>query len=181
MRIIGVDHATIHGGIAMLESRWMRTNADLAFVFHDTINLKDFETSPMYAMFNIVDAYIHENKPDVIALEKPMSLRNGDTARKLIEVYSAAKLAAEHADVEVIEVTPQLAKMYTAGHAAAEKDDVARALEARFDLAYDAIAIPVYYKDKKRKGQIRERLYDVSDACALCVAAAQIKAKELTA
>lgn len=171
MRILGIDHATIHGGMALLEGD--------KFTVLDEINLRDFEQwSPMYAMFNVVDVALANYWPTYIALEKPMALRNGDVARKLIEVYAACKLAAEIRDVPIIEVTPQLAKMYTAGHAGAEKDDVARALQARFGLEYDEIAIPVLYKDKKRKGQIRERLYDVSDACAVCVAAMEIKRRE---
>jgi len=172
MKILGIDHATVHGGLALMK--------DETFSIFEPINLKDFQnSSPMYAMFLLVNAYAESYKPDVIALEKPMALRNGDVARKLIEVYSAAKLAAEHSGVPVMEVTPQLAKMYTAGHAGAEKEDVARALQARFGLSYDEIAIPVLYKDKKRAGQVRERLFDVSDACALCVAAWEIKQKEV--
>lgn len=171
MKIFGIDHATVHAGAALLQ--------DGAFTLYEAINLKDFnQWSPMYAMFHLVGVYIDEHRPDVIALEKPMALRNGDVARKLIEVYSGAKLASEHAKVPVIEVTPQLAKMYVAGHAGADKEDVAMALQARFELDYDDIAIPILYKDKKRKGQVKERLFDVSDACALAVAAWEIKRKE---
>lgn len=171
MKILGIDHATVHAGMAVLE--------DGEFKEYKPINLKGFDNiTPMHGMFNAVTLFIKLLKPDLIALEKPMALRNGDVARKLIEVYAACKLAAEHNDIPVLEITPQLAKMYTAGHAGAEKDDVARALQARYGLPFDDIAIPVYYKDKKRKGQIKERLYDVSDACAICVAASEIKARE---
>ncbi|WAH35030.1 crossover junction endodeoxyribonuclease RuvC [Alicyclobacillus dauci] len=179
MKILGVDHATHHAGIALFESDWMNNDTDLAFVTFSAIDLSKCDESPMSAMFQIVKLWIFDHRPDVVALEKPMALRNGDVARKLIEVYAACKLAAEQSNVSVMELAPQLGKLHTIGHAGAEKEDVARALQARFDLDYDSIAIPVYYKDKKRKGQVRERLYDVSDACALCVAAAEIKAREV--
>lgn len=172
MKILGIDHATIHAGMAFLENG--------VFTQYKPINLKGFDDiTPMHGMFNAVTLFIKLFRPDLVALEKPMALRNGDVARKLIEVYAACKLAAEHNNTPVLEITPQLAKMYTAGHAGAEKDDVARSLEARFGLNFDDIAIPVLYKEKKRKGQIRERLYDVSDACAICVAASEIKAREM--
>ncbi|MDA8120716.1 MAG: crossover junction endodeoxyribonuclease RuvC [Gammaproteobacteria bacterium] len=169
--VLGIDHATVHAGIALMEND--------QFIRLQAVNAKGHEGSPMAVMYDTVRDWIETYHPDVVALEKPMALRNGDVARKLIEVYAACKLAAERSGVRVVEVTPQVAKQYTAGHGQAEKEDVARSLQARFGLEYDAIAIPVYYKDKKRKGQVRERLFDVSDACALCVAAREIVMHEV--
>lgn len=171
--ILGIDHATISAGYAIFDGTR----------FHDigVIHLPDFSGTPPYVLFTHTEELIDCHKPDLIALEKPMSNRNGDTTRKLTEAYMGAKLAAECHGVEVVEVTPKIAKMYTAGHGEAEKIDVARALVAQFKLDMDTIAPPVYYKrDSKRykKGQLRERLYDPSDAAALCVAAWQIRKSE---
>jgi len=171
MKILAIDHATVHGGSAVFDGT--------SFSEYEAIDLRDFPMwSPAYAMMQVVDVLIQNHKPDYVALEKPMAMRNAEVARKLIEVYAACKLAAEMHDVPVVEVTPQLAKMYTAGHARAEKEDVARAIQAQFKLPFDSIAPPVYYKDKKRKGQIKERLWDVSDSMAIAIAAKQILHKE---
>lgn len=172
MRILGIDHATVHGGMAVLLGD--------TFEYLEPVYLREFEQwSPEVAMFNVVDAHIDEFKPSVVALEKPMALRNGKVARMLIEVYTSAKLAAELRDIRIIEVTPQEAKLYTAGHGQAEKEDVARALVAQFKLDIDKVAPPVYYKTGKKKGQLKERLYDVSDAAALCIAAQQLMKRDV--
>lgn len=168
MRILGIDHATVHGGIAVLLGTSM-------FEALDPVDLRELDQwSPECAMLNVADTYIDQYKPAYVALEKPMALRNGKVARMLIQVYTGAKLAAELRGIPIIEVTPQEAKLYTAGHGQAEKEDVARALVAQFKLDIDMVAPPVYYKTGKKKGKLKERLYDVSDAAALCIAAQQI-------
>jgi len=168
MKILGIDHATVHGGLAVLVG-------DSEFACMDTIDLSEFEgMSPERAMFDVTDTYIEIYHPNCVALEKPMALRNGKIARMLIQVYTGAKLAAELRDVPVVEVTPQEVKLYTAGHGQAEKEDVARALVAQFGIPMDKVAPPIYYKTGKKKGQLRDRLWDVSDSMALAIAASRI-------
>lgn len=173
MSILGIDHATNKAGLAFL-------NDTQQFEELEPILLKEMDTwEPEHAMYNVVETAIEEYKPSYVALEKPMALRNGKVARILIQVYTGAKLAAQINGVRVIEVTPQEAKLYTAGHGQAEKEDVARALVAQFKLDIDKVAPPVYYKTGKKKGQLKERLFDVSDAAALCIAAQQILKREV--
>ena len=170
-RILGIDHATVHAGYAIFDGE--------QFERIGAIDLTKSEDSPSYALFRFTRHLIADYDISVVALEKPMAMKNGKTARMLIEAYTGAKLAAEHHGKEIAEVTPQLAKQYTAGHTQAEKEDVARALVAQFKLDIDVIAPPVYYKrPNKKAGQLRHRLYDPSDAAALCVAAWQIRKSE---
>ncbi len=132
------------------------------------------------ALHTSVHSLIAQYEPTIVALEEPMAMRSGKVARKLIQMYTAARLAAALKHIPILDITPQTLKLYTAGHGGAEKDDVARALCEHYGLDYDDIAVPMYYKTSKRKGDIKERLYDVSDACGLCVAAVRVLHYKLT-
>lgn len=81
-------------------------------------------------------------------------------------------LAALHLGVNIAEIRPSELKMQT-GKGNADKETVALEMQMLFDLDYDEIAVPVYYKrdDPKgryRVGDLKERLFDPSDAIALC-------------
>ena len=69
------------------------------------------------------------------------------------------------------------------GKGNADKETVAIEMQMLFDLDYDEIAIPVLYKrddpkGKYKTGDVRERLFDPSDAIALCWAYHQNSLKE---
>lgn len=167
VKVLGIDHATVHAGASVKQGA--------KFLCFDAIDLREYEdVSPMRALFDIVGNYIKHYKPDVCALEKPMDNRNGDTTRKLTEVYAACKLAVELHGIPVIEVMPNTAKLAVTGNGHAEKEDVARAIAMQFKLPLDAVAPPVYYVTGKKKGHLKDRLWDVSDSMAICVAAEQI-------
>ncbi len=147
----------------------------MVFEGHGLLDMTGF-THPevLRVLKNRAGRLIDQWNPDVVALEKPMAMRSGKVARLLIEMYAACEIAALERHKAIMPVTPQLAKLYAAGHGAADKEDVALALQAKYGLDYDEIAVPLYYKTGKRKGEVRERLWDVSDACALCVAAVEL-------
>jgi crossover junction endodeoxyribonuclease RuvC len=179
VKILGIDHGTRYAGWAVVSVG----RRGLTFKGYGLIDLTDHaHPEVLRELKRRAGQLIDQWMPDFVALEKPMAMRSGKVARLLIEMFASCELAALERYRSIIPVTPQLAKMYSAGHAGAEKEDVALALHARYGLEYDEIAVPVLYKSGKRKGQIRDRLFDVSDACALCVAAAELlKAKVETA
>lgn len=81
-------------------------------------------------------------------------------------------LAALHLGIKIREIRPSELKMQT-GKGNADKETVAMEMQMLFDLDYDEIAVPVFYKkdDPKGKykvGDVKERLFDPSDAIALC-------------
>lgn len=172
MRILGIDHGTRYAGWAVLDVK----GGKYEWLGYGLITLTAEVTldATLAALHTSVNGLIKQYEPNIVALEEPMAMRSGKVARMLIQMYTAAKLAAALRRIPIIQVTPQTLKLYTAGHGAAEKDDVARALVEHYGLDYDDIAVPVYYRTGKRKGQIKERLYDVSDACGLCVATVRI-------
>lgn len=172
MRILGIDHGTRYAGWAVLDVK----GGKYEWLGYGLITLTGEDTldATMGALHTSVANLIQNYEPTIVALEEPMAMRSGKVARILIEMYTTARLAAVLRHIPIIDVTPQKLKLYTAGHGGAEKDDVARALCEHYGLEYDEIAVPEYYKTGKRKGQIKGRLYDVSDACGLCVAAVRI-------
>ncbi|SIS88636.1 crossover junction endodeoxyribonuclease RuvC [Alicyclobacillus vulcanalis] len=172
MRILGIDHGTRYAGWAVLDVKgdkheWLGYGL-ITLTGEDTLD------ATMGALHTSVANLIQNYEPTIVALEEPMAMRSGKVARKLIQMYTAARLAAALKHIPILDITPQTLKLYTAGHGAAEKDDVARALVEHYGLDYDEIAVPEYYKSGKRKGELKGRLYDVSDACGLCVAAVRI-------
>lgn len=176
MRILGIDHATRNAGFAVYR--------DNEFFDFGPIQLSAEHPQVVAELYREVRGLIDEYEPDVVALEKPMAQRGGDVTRKLTEMYTACLLAAlegTQGATTVIEITPQQAKMFVGCNGNAEKDDVARALQLNWHLQYDDIAIPVHYATGKKKGHIKTRLYDVSDACALCIAADKILAERMQA
>jgi crossover junction endodeoxyribonuclease RuvC len=81
-------------------------------------------------------------------------------------------LAALHNRVPIAEIRPSELKMFT-GKGNADKETVATEMQMLFDLDYDKIAVPVLYKrddpkGKYNKGDLQQRLFDPSDALALC-------------
>ncbi|MOA01372.1 Holliday junction resolvase [compost metagenome] len=115
---------------------------------------------------------IKQEQPAVIILERPVHFKNANSVIALVGAYSMVTLAALHLGVKLAEIRPSELKMQT-GKGNADKQTVATEMQMLFDLDYDEIAVPVFYKkdDPKRKikaGDIKDRLFDPSDAIALC-------------
>lgn len=115
---------------------------------------------------------LQQEKPEVVILERPVHFKNANSVIALVGAYSMITLAALHLGVNIAEIRPSELKMQT-GKGNADKETVALEMQMLFDLDYDEIAVPVYYKrdDPKgryRVGDLKERLYDPSDAIALC-------------
>lgn len=165
MRIMGVDHGTNYAGWATMER-----GKPLDF------GLRDYTTIEMP---NVLDAVyqdtiglIKKHRPDIIVLERPVHFKNANSVIALVGAYSMVTLAALHIGVKMAAIRPSELKMQT-GKGNADKETVAVEMQMLFDLDYDEIAVPVYYKkdDPKKKikaGDLKGRLFDPSDAIALC-------------
>ncbi|SEB28045.1 crossover junction endodeoxyribonuclease RuvC [Paenibacillus sp. 276b] len=165
MKIMGIDHGTNYAGWAT-----MTKGKPIDF------GLKDYSKIPMPKVLNAIyqDNYdmIRSHKPDVVILERPVHFKNANSVIALVGAYSMVTLAALHNRVRIAEIRPSELKMFT-GKGNADKETVAVEMQMLFDLDLDKIAIPVYYKRDDRKGKykagdLKERLYDQSDALALC-------------
>lgn len=165
MKIMGIDHGTNYAGWAT-----MRNGEPIDF------GLRDYTEIKMPAVLDAIyqDTYqlIKQHRPDIVVLERPVHFKNANSVIALVGAYSMVTLAALHQGIRIAEVRPSELKLET-GKGNADKETVAIEMQMLFDLDYDAIAIPVLYQrdDPKReikKGDIKDRLFDPSDAIALC-------------
>jgi crossover junction endodeoxyribonuclease RuvC len=138
--------------------------------------LRDYSKISMPHVLDAIyqDSYglIQNEQPDVVVLERPVHFKNANSVLALVGAYSMVTLAALHMGKQIEGIRPSELKMET-GKGNADKETVALDMAMRFDLDFDQIAIPVLYKindpkGKYRIGDIMERLYDPSDAIALC-------------
>ncbi|MDQ0658787.1 crossover junction endodeoxyribonuclease RuvC [Paenibacillus sp. W2I17] len=165
MKIMGIDHGTNYAGWAT-----MTKGKPIDF------GLMDYSKIQMPKVLNAIyqDNYdmIRSHKPDVVILERPVHFKNANSVIALVGAYSMVTLAALHNRVQIAEIRPSELKSFT-GKGNADKETVATEMQMLFDLDYDKIAVPVLYKrnDPKGKykiGDIQQRLFDPSDALALC-------------
>lgn len=173
MKILAIDHGTRLVGWAVADGTTVHPCG--------LLRLEENYPQSLTALFGFVLSQLGEYHPDTVALEKPMSLRNGHIAQMLIEHYTACKLAAVMAHIPVMEIAPPTLKLIVTGVGNADKQAVADALVHKWGLRLDDIAPPELYKTGKRKGEVRKRNWDASDACALAIAAHVIREREAKA
>lgn len=175
MRILGIDHGTKHVGWAVADV----DDGQLGFYAYGNFELPRAYPEYIQVLRKQANAWMDEYKPHVVALEEPKSMRSGRVTMKLMECYFAVLFVAYDRRIPVLPITPQSLKIAVTGYGKAEKHEVAEALAKQYGLEYDEIAQPVYYRDKKRAGIVKERMYDTSDACGLCVAAFDVIRRNL--
>lgn len=166
MKILGIDHgtnyagwATMRGGKPLAYAQWDYSKVEMPFVlqriYRDVVDLVRIE------------------KPDAVVLERPVHFKNANSVIALVGAYSMVTLAVLHVGgVNLVEIRPTELKLQT-GKGNADKETVAMEMQMLFGLDYDEIAVPLMYRKDHPKGQyragdVKERLFDVSDAIALC-------------
>ncbi|SFF22654.1 crossover junction endodeoxyribonuclease RuvC [Paenibacillus algorifonticola] len=165
MKLLGIDHGTNYAGWAT-----MRDGKPLA------LGLFDYSAAAMPKVLNEIYqdsfALIGQEKPSVVVLERPVHFKNANSVLALVGAYSMVTLAALHQGVRIEGIRPTELKMQT-GKGNADKETVAVEMQMLFDIDYDKLAVPVLYKvndsrGKYKIGDVKERLFDPSDALALC-------------
>ncbi|RJG26679.1 crossover junction endodeoxyribonuclease RuvC [Paenibacillus thiaminolyticus] len=170
MKIMGIDHGTNYAGWATMVAGRPRN-----------FGIRDYTEIKMPAVLDAIyqDTYelLKRERPDVLVLERPVHFKNANSVLALVGAYSMVTLGALHLGIRIAEIRPTELKMHT-GKGNADKETVAVEMQMLFGLDYDDIAVPLFYqrddpKGKYKKGDIKERLYDPSDAIALCWACHQ--------
>lgn len=167
MKIMGIDHGTNYAGWATMERGWPTGYGYRDYTKIEMPNVLDAIYQDSYNM-------IKQEQPEVVVLERPVHFKNANSVLALVGAYSMVSLAALHLDVTIESVRPSELKKQT-GKGNADKETVALEMAMSFDIDFDTIAIPVYYttncpKGKYRIGDFKGRLFDPSDALALCSA-----------
>lgn len=123
--------------------------------------------SRFYDFYNTIDNIVLEYKPNVICLEKPMSMMNGNTSKTLIGYYSILKLIAYMRMVRISEIFPTSMKKLISGSGRAEKEEVANTIATKLKCHISEIVEYERYCVGKNKGSIKKVLYDISDSIGL--------------
>ncbi|AKG36121.1 crossover junction endodeoxyribonuclease RuvC [Paenibacillus durus] len=165
MKLLGIDHGTNYAGWATMEN-----GKPIEFGLRDYSKIKMPEV--LDAIYQDTFRMVEQEQPDLIILERPVHFRGSGVILALVGAYSMVTLAALHHGVQIREIRPSELKMQT-GKGNADKETVAVEMQMLFNLDYDELAIPVLYKkdDPKgryKKGDVQQRLFDPSDALALC-------------
>lgn len=165
MKIMGIDHGTNFAGWAT-----MRNSQPIGFGLRDYSNI----AMPMVLDAIYQDTYrmIEHEQPDIVVLERPVHFQNANSVLALVGAYSMVTLASLHLGRPIEGIRPSELKMQT-GKGNADKETVAIEMQMLFGLDYDEIAVPVLYKKdhpkgKYKAGDVKDRLFDPSDAIALC-------------
>ncbi len=172
-RILAIDHGSRLCGWAVAD--------DGAIQEFGLIRMETVYPRTLVELSRRVRSLLRDHEPDVVALERPMSLRGGHVAQVLIEHYAVCKLAALQAGISTQEVAPPTIKLIVAGAGNADKQTVAESLCIKYGLDLEDLCPAERYKAGARKGEVKTRAWDASDACALAVAAVEMLRRELTA
>jgi crossover junction endodeoxyribonuclease RuvC len=156
MIILGIDPGTAMLGYGGVE----RTGQRLRAVDFGVVSTPSEMPLPqrLAAIHAALDDIISLHRPALMAVERVYFSRNAQTAFAVGQSRGVALLAAAEHGVEVREATPNEVKVATAGHGAAEKDQVQRMVQVILQLpelpepddAADALAIAICVANRER-------------------------------
>lgn len=167
MNILAIDHGTRLMGFSFIEKGHPTA--------YGVYPMQSSYPQTMIELLQVVGGLIRHYAPQALATERPMSLRNGNIAQKLIEHYAMCKTAALMKNIPILEVAPPTLKLIVTGAGNADKQTVAESLCIQYGLDLDALCPAEYYKAGAKKGTVKSRLWDAADAVALGIAAYEIQ------
>lgn len=156
MKILGIDHGA-NSGYALIKN-------DNCIEIDSFMVTGKTQGDKFLNFYNKVNNIICRTKPNIIAMEKPMSFLNASTTRLLIGYYTVIQLLATVHEIKVIEVYPTSMKKKLTGSGKADKLEVCHSLMNRYLFSEDDLLEYEYFKRKKG---IKNTYYDKSDALAL--------------
>ena len=149
MRTLAIDPGYGRCGVAILE----KVGGKEVLLYSDCIETAAGDPFPdrLGAVIAACKKIIDEHSPTSIALEKVYFSNNQKTAMQVAEVRGALIGLAGMCDIPVAEYTPGQIKSAAAGHAQADKKQVAKMLhllvkidkKIKYDDEYDAIAVGI--------------------------------------
>lgn len=173
---MGIDHGTNYAGWATMQDG---RPIGLGLIDYTKVKMPKV----LDAIYQDACNMFERERPGIVVLERPVHFKNANSVLALVGAFSMVTLAAMHMRVEIAHIRPSELKKQT-GKGNADKETVAIEMQMLFGLNYDKLAVPVFYhrddpKGKYKRNDIQERLYDPSDALALCWAYHQLYLKQL--
>ena len=149
MIVLGIDPGTAHTGYGVVERRGSRLLA-----LDGGVITTRAESPPQFRLANIhrrVGELLDEHKVDVVSMEDVYFGRNVTSAFAVGQARGVVMLAAGQRRLACVSYTPQQIKYAVCGSGRAEKDQVARMVQALLNLeaptrpehAADALAIAI--------------------------------------
>lgn len=149
MKILGIDPGTATTGFGIVEKK----QSKLLSVDYGVISTpKNLDMSNrLLILYEDIKEIIDHHKPDVIAVEQLFFARNVTTAITVGQARGVVLLAAQKADLKIIEFTPLQVKQSVTGYGQATKKQVQEMVKKILDLsqipkpddAADALAIAI--------------------------------------
>lgn len=149
MKILGIDPGTATTGFGIVEKK----QSKLISVDYGVISTpKELDMSNrLLILYEDIKEIIDHYKPDIIAVEQLFFARNVTTAITVGQARGVVLLAAQKADLKIIEFTPLQVKQSVTGYGQATKKQVQEMVKKILDLsqipkpddAADALAIAI--------------------------------------
>lgn len=166
-RILGFDHGR-KSGLAIVEDGKYKISWNYELEHKEYADRLD-------EFYHYARKQLLKHKPDLLCIEKAQDMTNAVSARQLIGYYSVLLLLGKQLGIETLECHPMTVKKVIAGNGRADKEMMVQTLISKYNIPIEHIKIPVYYKKKGMEGQIKEYLYDGSDAVGLAFYGLQYK------
>jgi len=149
VKILGIDPGTATTGFGIVEKK----QSKLLSVDYGVISTpKNLDMSNrLLILYEDIKEIIDHHKPDVIAVEQLFFARNVTTAIAVGQARGVVLLAAQKADLTIVEFTPLQVKQSVTGYGQATKKQVQEMVRKILDLsqvpkpddAADALAIAI--------------------------------------
>lgn len=149
MRILGIDPGTATTGFGIVT----KENGKLTAVDYGVVSTsKELDMSNrLLIIFQDIEELIAKHQPDVVAIEQLFFARNVTTAITVGQARGVVLLAAQKADLKLIEFTPLQVKQSVTGYGQATKKQVQIMVQKILKLkvlpkpddAADALAIAI--------------------------------------
>jgi crossover junction endodeoxyribonuclease RuvC len=149
VKILGIDPGTATTGFGIVEKK----QSKLISVDYGVISTpKELDMSNrLLILYEDIKEIIDHHKPDIIAVEQLFFARNVTTAITVGQARGVVLLAAQKADLKIVEFTPLQVKQSVTGYGQATKKQVQEMVKKILDLsqipkpddAADALAIAI--------------------------------------
>lgn len=156
MIVLGIDPGSITLGWGVIQG----DNSKYNLVEYGTIksNKRERFSKRLLEIFEGVTNLIQRFKPDVLSVEETFYAVNVEVALKLGQVRGVVMIAAEKADVKIVEYPARLVKQTIVGYGNAEKRQVQEMVRILLKLnkipephdAADALALAICYFLRQR-------------------------------
>ena len=149
--MLGIDPGSVRTGYGLIETDGVRS----FHLQHGHWALAEAAASDEFSirlgrLYQLLEQFISEHEPDVVAVEQVFMSQNAQSALKLGQARGAALAAAVNGGVPVFEYAPRTVKQAVTGTGSADKSQVGKMIQRLLHLekipqndAADALAVAV--------------------------------------